>query len=129
MSSATLGGTTRVREELMARVVPLSSAVICIESITSLCWGGSSRAAVPGVCLALVQGSCSCKYLRLGAWGLEGCCCILTSLPAQPVPLRGYCGRQRCMLSVCSGVLSSGRAFSSVVGRICYECSAAIVYH
>ena len=40
----------------------LSSAVICIESITSLCWGGSSRAAVPGVCLALVQGSCSRKY-------------------------------------------------------------------
>ena len=31
--------------------------VICIESITSLCWGGSSRAAIPGVCLALVQGS------------------------------------------------------------------------
>ena len=38
-------------------------AVICIESITSLCWGGSSRAAVPGVCLALVQGSCSRKHL------------------------------------------------------------------
>ena len=56
-----LGGTTRVRRELMARVVPLSSAVICIESITSLRWGGSSRAAIPGVCLALVQGSCSRK--------------------------------------------------------------------
>ena len=61
MSSVTLGGTARVRRELMARVVPLSSAVICIESITSLCWGGSSRAAIPGVCLALVQGSCSRK--------------------------------------------------------------------
>ena len=33
MYSATLGGTTRVRRELMARVVPLSSAVVCIESI------------------------------------------------------------------------------------------------
>ena len=33
MSSATVGGTTRVRRESMARVVPLSSAVICIESI------------------------------------------------------------------------------------------------
>ena len=34
------------REELMARLVPLhnlSSAVVCIESITSLCWDGSPR--------------------------------------------------------------------------------------
>ena len=40
-----------------AYIAPLSSTVICIESITSLCWGGSSRAAIPGICLALVQGS------------------------------------------------------------------------
>ena len=53
----------------MARVVPLSSAVICIESITSLCWGGSSRAAIPGVCLALVQGSCSRKIHVVGGGG------------------------------------------------------------
>ena len=63
----------------MVRVVPLSSAVICIESITSLCWGGSSRAAIPGVCLALVQGSCSRTFqfilnVREGGreWGLGG---------------------------------------------------------
>ena len=41
-------------------------AVICIESITSLCWGGSSRAAIPGVCLALLQGSCSRKSFGVG---------------------------------------------------------------
>ena len=40
-------------------------AVICIESITSLCWGGSSRAAISGVCLALVQGSRSRKKNQL----------------------------------------------------------------
>ena len=35
MSSVTLGvhGSAQVRRELMARVVPLSSAVVCIESI------------------------------------------------------------------------------------------------
>ena len=32
-----IGGLTSKREELMARVVPLSSAVV----YTSLCWGGS----------------------------------------------------------------------------------------
>ena len=31
----------------MARVVPLSFTVICIESITSLCWGGSPRLPFP----------------------------------------------------------------------------------
>ena len=33
MSSVTLGGTARVRGELMALVIPLSSAVVCIEGI------------------------------------------------------------------------------------------------
>ena len=47
-------------------MVPLSSAVICIESITSLCWGGSSRAAIPGVCLALLQGSCLANFKKKG---------------------------------------------------------------
>ena len=45
--------------------------VICIESITSLCWGGSSRAAIPGVCLALVQGSCSRKSIKIFLNGRE----------------------------------------------------------
>ena len=47
------------------------SAVICIESITSLCWGGSSRAVISGVCLALLQGSCSRKIscFNLGGGG------------------------------------------------------------
>ena len=48
---------TRARGIDGSRIAPLSSTVICIESITSLCWGGSSRAAIPGICLALVQGS------------------------------------------------------------------------
>ena len=34
-------------------------AVICIESIPAYAGGGSSRSAIPGVCLALLQGSCS----------------------------------------------------------------------
>ena len=41
-------------------------AVVCIESISSLRWGGSSRAAIPGVCLALLQGSCSRKSFGVG---------------------------------------------------------------
>ena len=38
--------------------------MICIESITRLCWGGSSRAVIPGVCLALLQGSWLTRGLR-----------------------------------------------------------------
>ena len=55
--------------------------VICIESITSLCWGGSSRAAIPGVCLALVQGSVLTIFMWWwseggGSW-VASCCCVL----------------------------------------------------
>ena len=98
--------------------VPLSSAVVCIESIPAYV-----GVVVPGLpFLMYVWLSCRAVVLAI-SWmmkGVGGCCCALTILPAQPVPLRGYCERQRGMLSVCSGVLSSGRAFLSVVGRICY---------
>ena len=60
-------------------MIPLSSAVICIESITSLCWGGSSRAAIPGVCLALVQGSCLANFIKGGGGGSLVLLCICNS--------------------------------------------------
>ena len=47
--------------------------VICIESITSLCWGGSSQAAIPGVCMfGSCAGQCSHKIHVVVVGGSRG---------------------------------------------------------
>ena len=62
MSSVTFGVHSS------SEMVPLSSAVVCIESITSLCWGGSLRL------LFLV-------YVWLSCWAVSAVVCI-ESIPA-----------------------------------------------
>ncbi len=51
------------RKELMARIVPLSS-LWCVLSVYQLLLGWESAAIYPGVCLALLQGSCLHKFNR-----------------------------------------------------------------
>ena len=84
--------------------------MICIESITSLCWGGSSRAAVPGVCLALVQGSCSLKSSTEGREGgrergSPSCCiCHLSDFNSRGTRFAFGCsGVLRGDVCVCGG--------------------------